>query len=385
MSVTVRKLFSRAGKLYKAKLVAGASGLDGLVEWVHLFEDKDVGNFLRGGEVIFTTGLMCRDDNWLMEFTKTLCTAGASAFVINIGPYIEEIPEKIIAYCNDRELPLYTIPWETHLVDMTRYFGNIIFEDFAEELTASQLFKDIIFEGPSAENREEKLKEYGYRDSDLYTILSIGARTEKGWDGANVEMLTHYAEHEARLIRDKILSFTYDERVILVLVNFSEKEISDCVDAILRSVHYHEKDWFVTIGVGESSSGFMSQHTHFMESLKTEQLARRREENILYYNTLEIERLLIGIEDKDLLRSFYNRTLGKVEMYDEMHHTDMLAFLEQYINMDCSPGQVGKELYIHRNTVNNHVKKIKELLGTEELSVSEKNRIYIAFKIKEIL
>ena len=58
MAVTVRQLFKNAEQLYRAKLIAGEEGLDNLVEWVHIVEDSEVGLFLHGGELVFTTGII---------------------------------------------------------------------------------------------------------------------------------------------------------------------------------------------------------------------------------------------------------------------------------------------------------------------------------------
>ena len=50
MSVTLDKIYYTAMRKYKMKLVAGAGGIWGQVTWIHQVEDRDVVEFLKGGE-----------------------------------------------------------------------------------------------------------------------------------------------------------------------------------------------------------------------------------------------------------------------------------------------------------------------------------------------
>ncbi len=120
MSITVGKLFGNGTVLYQMKLLAGHKGLNNLVEWVHIIENDEVSQFLHGNEVVFTSGILNNNEGWLLEYAKKLYSAGTSAFVVNIGPYTKIITEDVVKYCNEVKMPLYTIPWETRMVDVTR-------------------------------------------------------------------------------------------------------------------------------------------------------------------------------------------------------------------------------------------------------------------------
>ena len=124
MSITVGKLFGNGTVLYQMKLLAGQKGLNNLVEWVHIIENDEVSEFLHGKEVVFTSGILNNNDGWLLEYAKKLYSVGTSAFVVNIGPYTKSISDDVVKYCNDVNMPLYTIPWETRMVDVTRAAGG---------------------------------------------------------------------------------------------------------------------------------------------------------------------------------------------------------------------------------------------------------------------
>ncbi len=46
----------------------------------------------------------------------------ASGIVINTGPYIKKIPDEVIQFGNEFGFPIFTMPWEVHVVDVTRDF-----------------------------------------------------------------------------------------------------------------------------------------------------------------------------------------------------------------------------------------------------------------------
>ena len=75
-----------------------------MVQWVHTVEDSEVGDFLHGGELIFSTGIANKNDDWLLPFVRTLIDKNVSGLVLNTGPYITSIPKEVIDYCNEMKL-----------------------------------------------------------------------------------------------------------------------------------------------------------------------------------------------------------------------------------------------------------------------------------------
>jgi hypothetical protein len=140
MAIMVKKLYKNGTFLYHMNLVAGRNGLTKLVQWVHIIEDCDVSAFLHGKELVFTAGILNNDKNWLLNFVHKLYEAGVSAFVVNIGPYTKEIPGEVIEYCDKVNMPLFTIPWQTRMVDMTRDFCHrIMNNDHVESSIATTI------------------------------------------------------------------------------------------------------------------------------------------------------------------------------------------------------------------------------------------------------
>ena len=48
------------------KLVAGENGIERQVDWVHMVGSVEIADFLKGGEIAFTTGVGLREDMTLL-------------------------------------------------------------------------------------------------------------------------------------------------------------------------------------------------------------------------------------------------------------------------------------------------------------------------------
>lgn len=94
MAVSLEKIYYTAMRKYDLKLVAGTAGIWNIVSWIHLVEDVQVADFLKGQELVVITGISRPDGEQLLEYTKRLYENEASGLIINIGPFIREIPRR---------------------------------------------------------------------------------------------------------------------------------------------------------------------------------------------------------------------------------------------------------------------------------------------------
>lgn len=101
MAIILEEIYEVALHRYNMKLVAGGRGLRNLVDWVHTVEEMDYVSFLKGRELIVTTGIREKDEETLVRFVKSLHETGASGLVINIGKYITRVPRGVIAYSEE--------------------------------------------------------------------------------------------------------------------------------------------------------------------------------------------------------------------------------------------------------------------------------------------
>ncbi|MDD3570595.1 MAG: PucR family transcriptional regulator ligand-binding domain-containing protein [Lachnospiraceae bacterium] len=386
MALAVSKLYSNSGALYQMKLLAGNKGLNNLVEWVHIVEDEEVSAFLHGHELIFIAGYMCKDNDWLVRFAKNIYEAKASAFVINIGPYIKTIPQEVIDFCNEVNLPLLTIPWKTRMVDITRDFCARIIHNQNVETSISTTIKDIIFKIGDLDTQIQQMERYGFTRESYFCFVNISLNNIHGdHESVNMEKLKLYVEQIARTRQQLFISFTYQHNLVVVLSENKMDNVHKFVDKLMDLTGNEKSGFLIYIGVSSIMQGFSNQDTNFDRAIDANEMAKKKNVRVNYYDDLDIYKVLMAVKDKKTLYEFYYDVFGKLEQYDMENDTDLMGFLQSYLENNGSPQLVSEQKFIHRNTVNNQIKKIEKITGYNLLNLDEKVRCSIGFLIKDIL
>ena len=236
MAITVGKLFGNATILYQMKLLAGRKGLNNLVEWVHIIENDEVSKFLHGNEVVFTSGILNNNEKWLLEYAEKLYKSRTSAFVVNIGPYTKTISKDVIEFCNEVKMPLYSMPWETRMVDVTRDICYRIMQKEQVEISLATTIKNIIFKIGDLQTQILQMERYGYqRDSNFCFIAMSFDFVNKKTNEFVTSRIKKCSERIARSIHELYICFSYNEYWMLVLVNYSDHDIDNFLNTFLKS------------------------------------------------------------------------------------------------------------------------------------------------------
>ncbi|BCJ97313.1 PucR family transcriptional regulator [Anaerocolumna chitinilytica] len=386
MAIAVSKLYRNCASLYQMQLLAGHKGLGNLVEWVHIVEDQEVSSFLHGHELIFIAGYMCHNNEWLLNFTKELYKSDTSAFVINLGPYIKSVPKEVVDFCNEVDMPLFTIPWKIRLVDVTRDFCTRIMHNESVEASVASTLKDIIFKVGDPETQIQHMERNGYKRDCHLCFVNISLNNEDvNYSTENMEKLKLFVEQIARTSQRMFISFTYQSNLIVVLSESDMYNVRKFVDDLVSLIRKKTDKFTVNIGVSSIMQGFLNQDINFENAVSSNEMAQKRKVRTAYYDELDIYKVLLAVKDKKILRNFYQEVFGKLEQYDMENGSDLMGFLHAYLENNGSPRLVSEEQFIHRNTVNNQIKKIEKITGYNILNLEEKVRFSIGFMIQDII
>ena len=386
MALTVSDLFKESAK-YHMKLLAGKNGLNNLVYWVHIIETIESVRFLRGNELVITEGILENEEGRLLSFVEKLFLQNASALVVNTGMFIKKIPDCVIAFCDEKGFPLFSIPWEVPLVDVTREYSQRIMDNSVKEDTIVTTFKNLIFGTGDKETQIHQMERYGYLSASTMLFLCFSLELEKGTEEFvnKSRKLKSLSERLAKMIKNQYISFEYQERRIVVLIDYTQEEIDAYIDRIFKELSGNKLLSDIYIGLGDNIKGMEHQNVNFMRAYASCQIARRKQERVLGYQELGLYKLLVNIENADVLEDFHNNSFGKLIKYDEENGTDYYKFIKTYIECDGHQGAVSDKLFIHRNTVNNYIKRIEEILDMDLLSWEGKAKLYVAYCIENVL
>ena len=105
--VNLNMIYCNLRQVYGLKLLAGECGLNNEVSWIYYTEDCQTVEFIRGNELIITTGMVTACDPeksviWLSTLIEKLISLNAAGLIINIGDYIPTVPDCIIGYCEEK-------------------------------------------------------------------------------------------------------------------------------------------------------------------------------------------------------------------------------------------------------------------------------------------
>lgn len=400
MSIQLKDLISQIDR-NDIKLVAGKNGYSNPVEWVHMVGNTEIASFLTGGEIAFTTGIGLREDMTLLMLAESIYQKNASAMVINVGPYITEIPEEVIAFGDAHDFPVFEVPWRVHMADMMRIFCFEIQRSEQREMELSAAFRYAIFTPKQEELYVPALMQKGYLPEWSYVVAAFAicekARGEQGeirYAPVLKERLDLLRKQISNLVMQEkadAAAFLDNGRLMIILSDFQENPAYLLVEQVrCRLMPYLKSTETVFSAVGNAVHGIR----HLAESYKMANKivdvseAEHRENTSRCYHDMGINRLLFHVDSAKCLEEYYRDTVRPLEEYDTLNQSNLMEVLECYMKHDGSVQSTAEELYVHRNTVNYKLKKIETLLEVDLTKFSVRNELAVglmAAKLRKCL
>lgn len=361
MSVTVRELTGVLAKKYPLTLAAGEAGLSNSVRWIYTVEDFAFDKILHGSELVFTTGIAHKDsDEWLGAFIDGLVEHNSAGLVLNTGPYISGISDSIIARCNDIGLPLFTIPWEISLIDVMYDCSHYLMKSEENSMSLNKTLRSIILNRRSTPAQLRFIERSGFHSSHLnnparFCVLALSPEDES----KPTQQL--HAEADRVLMDEgrRFSLFTLQEMLICVLIVSNQEDGAECSRLL------HERLSRVSVGISEPFREIDDLPTASDQAIVAVRTASKNGSGFMKYSGTGIYKLLYAISGPEVALSYVNELLGRIKEYDRAHGSDYLETLRVYMKYNGSVQKTAEELSIHRNTVNNKIRLIRERFGLD--------------------
>jgi len=375
MSIILSDLFESSKKKYQLKLIAGENGLDTPIHWAQFTEDIETTHFLKGGELIFITGMSADSDHWLFDFIKRLIHQKSGGVILNIGRYFstDDISQEVIDLCNQHQLPFFTMPWKIHLATIMHDYINRIFKQSYQEDRTNMAFQHLLLHPSHLQSSLATLNSLGFETVAPYLILVC--KNLQSPDVLNTAF---------RQLKAKYYQFQIEDLVILIVQDTSLETIK----AFLSSDNIRtlpSLDQMVFFGIGDTADSLLNlplSYEHALFALKT---AQTRQIAYLSYEDLGLFKLFFAVKDTQILSDFYQDQLSLLEEHDQINKTNLTETLRLYLECDGSIQAVAESSFTHRNTINYRMKKIRTLLNIDLFSTETKFNLRLSFLIKAFL
>ncbi|MFA9378619.1 MAG: PucR family transcriptional regulator [Lachnotalea sp.] len=386
MAIQMEALYNRSLKHYEMKVIAGKNGLTNIVSWVHILENVVVKGYVRGNELVFTTGIVYQNNEWLLEFVKGLYQCHASGLVINIGSFIKEVPKEVIDYCDKYNFPLFTVPWHVQLVDITQDYCSQIVKDKQDESSVSSMFKDILLMSGDISSYQQEISGYGFDTKANYCVILIEPILESEHSiNDNFKFIKNNMIFILNKYFKKYNIFIHNNQIIIIVSEMDDLKIKELVNEIEYSCKNPQYVFHLQIGIGRNVNSIYSVFQSYQEAQQSLNFAKKSVSSFVFYDDMGVYKALLLIEQKEVLEDIYFETVGKLKRMDQENNTDYVEFLRLYIKFDGNIQKLTDELYVHRNTINYKIKRIKQLIGRDMNKMDDRFQIMFAFKLENIL
>ena len=384
MGFTLADALNQSQEQYHLKLLAGQEGCSNAISWVHMIEDTTIIQQLWGKELVVTTGHGFQSEEELFMLIKYLIKYNSVGLIINIGKYIFEIPSAIIDYCNEQEFPLLTIPWEVHLADLIKDFCMRCLYSEKEDRELSKLFQEILTNNQIVEEARPQLMSAFDVDGNFQVVL-ISVEGSDNFNAIERRKIAFQIELCFEKIDSSYAFFWYDGYFVLIVNNLKADELKVIIDKMHKRAKKRIDDKRVYLGIGSQMKDLGQVYLSYKRAKAAILMAMQFELPIVFFEDMGVYQILFSIEDKQILIVMYHRLLQPLIDYDQKHHGELEKTLFYYLIYGESQITMAKNLYMHRNTINYRMNKIKELLNCQLDTFEEKVPYMLSYYIKKVL
>lgn len=383
MGFTIEDALRESKKRYKMTLLAGEEGCSNAMSWIQMVEDKTILQQLWGKELVVTTGLGFQSQEKLREFIEQLIKYHSVGLVINTGKYIFDIDQDIIDYCDELSFPLLTVPWEIHIADMIKDFSYHCLRAERDDKYINQTVMDTLINPAIIEESRNKLAGDFDVEND-FQVMAISVETEEELGMMERRSIKFQLELCFEKVEGNYSFFWFDGYYIMIFNNLEDSALVEVINEMYKRakkrLHYT-----LHLGIGSKMADFRNIILSYKRAIAACKMAKQFNYPQIYFDDMGVYQLLFIIEDQGVLKQMYRSMLGVLIDYDQKHNTQLEETLYQYLKFDSNQKAMAESLFMHRNTINYRLNKIKELTECQLDSFEEKMPYMLAFYIKEIV
>lgn len=377
MSIKISDLLS-LDLLKNAKIIAGKNGLNNEIKRVTFNDcplDLDVNSkIIRSGDLYINSFYIVKDNKeQLVNFFK-FYIENKSAGIFIIDEYFKEFPQEVISLANAYNYPIILIDNHIPYAEIINAaVGMILFDQY--DTIAEMKINKILDPHTTPEEMIETIEYFNIDLKKYYSSIFIKVHND-------------FSKKE-KLIRSdleniyNIDSYKYKNGLLAFLSYDNNNKYELLITQISDLIGKYNANY--KIGVSNSFTNIIDFNLCINQSISAYSLYDITDTNIIYYNSLNIYKILYPIKDKLFLRNYMKEVLDPLNEYDEIHKLDLIKTLETYIKNDGNYKKTGLEMAQHENTIRYRISIAKKILNLENNHFSFIEQVSIAFKINNIL
>lgn len=357
MPLRIREIVDRQ-ILNGIKLVAGASGAENSVLWVNVMEILDTPDSLQKDELLVTTGYQLANEKRYSDLIQKLERRGISGILIQLGYYVDDVPDYIIGEANRLHLPILTIPPHlTFSAIMHILIGEIQRQTAAQEDESTKRLLPLLKKQMEQNQPPKELPGY------IFVAVPAPDRQvpPKELQGGINRISSYLYSQSAWYIRSQLP----DGKTVFYLNLAKKNTIQDVIFELTILLTFLSEEQKISYYVGEYDLEDTDDlEKSFLAAAKCckalEQIGAKRgvfrSKNMSFFSIFSS----FHQNGEEILRS-QRPELQKLLDYDRTHSTHYVHTLRVYLAHEGSQAKAANRLFIHRHTMAKRLEKICEL------------------------
>lgn len=371
-------------------LEAGEGGMSNLVSWFHMVEGSEIASFLEGREIVVTTGIALKESNdTLLSILQQCIEMGASAMIVNLGPYIDHIDEEVLSFCNENSFPVFSSPWKVNMSNVVRIIAMEVTHHMEKRRELVSAFRNAIFFSSQKELYIPVLERYDYEIEWHYCIATILIVRHDAQELSKEEVhkLRIKAENMLAFLAPNAILFRSHSDLLICFANRSEESIEAVMTQLNDALLMHQKPYQMYIGIGRNTQSVRCIHKTYRIALQAARLQQRlwKPYQVISYRSMGVSRLFLSMEDKDIMQEYYESVIKGLIEYDRLNDTDYVQFLQVYFDEGCHVAQTAQRLFLHRNSITYKLHKIEEILSVDLNDFQTRVELMMALKLRLLI
>lgn len=375
----------------RLRIIAGAAGAFRQIRWVHYVEEPSYIQFLKGGELVLTTGLLLHDREIFLHFIRRLKSKNVSGIVINESPegdipYLEDIRK----LCDELELCVFSLPFHCRFADIMQSITRQIFLNQQHKHDLDTMLFSLFFDPASPYlHGSDRLNDLGFQRRHCCFALVFCGKS-----GSTVELrpLAGQIHEGMRLFRQRSgrnILYLLHEKELLGFFTVKDGETLGAMrsfgEEVWKTAAEAVPGMKVFAGVGEIGEGLSTVRDEMDIARRVASLAAGMETPVLESRRCGLLRVLDHVERPEMVEDLLAGPLKPLIDHDVKRGGELVKTLRRYLINSGSLQKTADDLFIHYNTLRHRLRTIETLLGQDLSDYDAIFELKLAFLARQYL
>jgi DNA-binding PucR family transcriptional regulator len=362
------------------ELAAGRESAAVHVRWVHSTELLDPTPWLRGGELLLTTGLQLKSAQSQRELVERLADRGIAGLGFGVGFAHKRLPAALVSAARARAFPLFEVPYEMPFIAITeRVFARLLDERY--EMLQRSMAGDVLAEALTGrlypEELQARLRPFGI--GERAAVLAFAPPDPAAAAPLVEQILTREPIAGSLVaIRAGLLCAVVDagkgeEDYPIELAGRARTELSARLGEVRASASRPAPTQSLRLSFHEARCALEAVRLHNGDAPE-----------VASYRDLGAFQLLLSLQDDDALLSYCANVLGPVEAGEGDYGDELLRSLDVFIEHNGHWEKAANALFCHRHTLRYRIRRVEQLTGRDFSNARDRIEFWLALRGREL-